>query len=58
MFKYNVVWQKRYYLTGSIEVEASSQEEAVEIVEESIGDFGLDDGSLSLDDDYEEVHRA
>ena len=58
MRKFNVCWQKRYYLTGTKEVEASSPEEAIWIMRKLIGDMGKDDGSMALDDSYEEVTCA
>jgi hypothetical protein len=39
MTKYNVFWQKTYYVSGDVTVETDSEEHAVELVHEDIGGF-------------------
>ena len=50
--KYKVDWDKKYYDCGTIEVLASSPEEAENIVYDQIGDY---EGSLQYDVDGDDV---
>tara|TARA_R100000315_G_C5194924_1_gene114020 strand:+ start:197 stop:397 length:201 start_codon:yes stop_codon:yes gene_type:complete len=50
--KYKVDWVKKYFECGTIEVLASSLEEAEDMVYDQIGDY---EGSLQYDVDGDEV---
>ena len=50
--KYKVDWVKKYFECGTIEVLASSPEEAENIVYDQIGDY---EGSLHYDVDGDDV---
>jgi len=50
--KYKVDWVKKYFECGTIEVLASSPEEAENIVYDQIGDY---EGSLQYDVDGDDV---
>lgn len=45
---YLISYVKYYYLTGEVEIEASTEEEAIQIVEDNIGCY---DGSMEWDYD-------
>jgi len=45
---YTVDWSKAYFSYGSVEIEASSVEEAEEIVDQQIGDY---EGNMQYDPD-------
>ena len=46
---YTVLWSKTYHIDGEVEIEAENEEEAYELVQESIGDY---EGSLKYEGDY------
>ena len=50
--KYKVSWLRRYTEEGTVEVEASSADEAGDIVENNIGDY---EGGMYLDEDGDEI---
>lgn len=50
--KYKVSWLRRYTEEGTVEVEASSADEAGDIVENNMGDY---DGGMYLDEDGDEI---
>ena len=50
--KYKVSWLRRYTEEGTVEVEASSADEAGDIVENNMGDY---DGGKYLDEDGDEI---
>ena len=50
--KYKVSWLRRYIEEGTVEVEASSADEAGDIVENNMGDY---DGGMYLDEDGDEI---
>ena len=52
MANYKVYWSKRYYASGTVEIEAYSFIEAEEIVLENIGNY---EGSMQYDPDGDEV---
>ena len=52
MTKYLVDWNKAYHASGSVEVEANSNEEAEEIVRERMGDY---EGHMEHDADRDFV---
>ena len=52
MSKYEVTWSKTYYASGSVEIEADSNEEAEDIVRERMGDY---EGSMQYDADKDFV---
>ena len=52
MSKYEVTWSKTYYASGSVEVAASSSEDAEDIVRERMGDY---EGSMQYDADKDFV---
>jgi len=52
MAKYDVDWAKTYIASGSIEVEANSEDEARQIVLERMGDY---EGSMQYDADRDYV---
>ena len=52
MPKYTVDWSKTYYASGSVEIEADSNEEAEDIVRERMGDY---EGSMQYDADKDFV---
>ena len=39
MKKYEVEWSKTYYATGTVEIDADSEEQAYEIAEANSGDY-------------------
>ena len=52
MAKYLVDWNKAYHASGSVEVEANSNEEAEKRVRERMGDY---EGSMQYDADKDFV---
>jgi len=52
MPKYTVTWSKTYYASGSVEIEANSNEEAETIVRGRMGDY---QGSMQYDADKDFV---
>ena len=54
MKKYKVDWSKTYHASGTVEIEAESEEDAQIIAEENIGDY---EGSMQYDpnENYVEV---
>ena len=50
--KYKVSWLRKYIEEGTVEVEASSADEAGDIVENNMGDY---DGGMYLDEDGDEI---
>ena len=52
MATYEVTWSKTYYASGSVEIEADSNEEAEELVRERMGDY---EGSMQYDADKDFV---
>ena len=50
--KYKVSWLRRYTEEGTVEVEASSADEAGDIVENNMGDY---EGGMYLDEDGDEI---
>jgi len=45
---YLISWVKNYYATGTVEIEAPTKEEAIQIAEDNLSSY---DGSGSLDGD-------
>ena len=45
---YEIDWFKYYYTTGTVMIEASTEKEAIKIVEDNIGNY---DGSLNWEPD-------
>ena len=45
---YEIDWFKYYYTTGTVMIEASTEKEAIQIVEDNIGNY---DGSMTGDPD-------
>lgn len=52
MPKYIVEWSKTYYASGSVAVDASSSEDAEDVVRERMGDY---EGSMQYDADKDFV---
>ena len=52
MPKYEVMWSKTYYASGSVEIEANSNKEAEDIVRNRMGDY---EGSVQYDADKDFV---
>ena len=52
MPKYDVEWNKTYYASGSVEIEANSSEDAEELVRDKMGDY---EGHMEYDPDADEV---
>ena len=52
MPKYDVEWNKTYYASGSVEIEANSSEDAKDIVRGRMGDY---EGSMQYDADKDFV---
>jgi len=52
MAKYEVTWNKTYYASGYVEVEADSNEEAEELVRDRMGDY---EGHMEYDADKDFV---
>ena len=50
--KYKVSWLRRYTEEGTVEVEASSADEAGDIVEKNMGDY---EGGMYFDEDGDEI---
>lgn len=48
MKTFDVQWSKTYHATGMVQVEAETEEEAKQIVDENIGDY---EGSMQYDPD-------
>lgn len=55
MPNYKVLWIKRYYVSGTVEIEAASFVEAEEIVLGSIGNY---EGSMQYEPDGDEVEAS
>ena len=55
MPKYAVTWSKTYYASGSVEIDANSNEEAEQIVRERMGDY---EGSSQYDPDRDFVESS
>ena len=52
MPKYYVEWNKTYYASGSVEIEANSSEDAEELVRNKMGDY---EGHMEYDADKDFV---
>ncbi len=52
MPKYEVLWVKRYYATGTVEVEAPNGDDAYDMVMDKIGDYT---GSMQYEADGDDV---
>ena len=52
MPKYLISWVKDYYQTGEVEIEASTEEEAIEIAKENISEY---EGYMEWDYDKNEI---
>ena len=52
MPKYEVLWVKRYYATGTVEVEAPNGDDAHDMVMDKMGDYT---GSMQYEADGDEV---
>ena len=50
--KYKVSWLRKYIEEGTVEVEASSADEAGDIVEKNMGDY---EGVMYFDEDGDEI---
>jgi hypothetical protein len=50
--KFTIRWVKNYYATGTVEIEAPTEEEAMQIAEDNIGCY---EGHMEMDFDKNEI---